>query len=330
MQAIQLQSLDGPSALKLVDIRDPIAADDEVLVEVRAAGVSFADVLVTRGTYQERLAPPVIQGFEIAGVVRSAPAASAFAPGDRVASVLPHGGFAELAAAPLAMTFRLPEAFSYQEGAAFIVNYHAVHVALVRRARLRSGERVLVHGSTGGVGTAAIQVAKAMGCTVVAVVRSPEKSAVAQTAGADEVVLIAKDGTWLESARSVVSGGAFDVAVDPVGGGLVDDTVRALAPEGRYAIVGFASGEIPAVRFNRLLLRNIDLVGAGWEGILSLDPTVAGRTDRALAEMVTDGFVRPIVGASYPMHQAAQALIDVDQGRAIGKLVLDVGSTSSP
>ncbi len=323
MRAMQLQSLDGPPALTLVEIAEPVAEPEDVLIDVHAAGVSFVDLLVSRGLYQVRFEPPVVQGMEVAGTVRSAPSASPFVVGDRVAAFVTHGAFADVVAAPASMTFRLPESFSFQEGAAYILNYHTVHFALVRRGRLTGGERVLVHGGAGGVGTAAIQIAKAMGCEVVATVRSPQKAAVATAAGADDVVIVGEAG-WLADAQAAGRGGGFDVAVDPVGGPVADDTVRALGPEGRYLILGFAGGGIPAVKFNRLLLRNVELVGVGWGAFLPHDATVPGTTDQALSALAQQGAIRPIIGKTYRLDDAAQALIDIEQGQVVGKLILEV------
>ena len=322
MKAMQLQALDGPGALRVVDVPEPVPGEDEVLIDVEAAGVSFVDLLISRGLYQQRFEAPVVPGIEVAGRVRQAGSGSRVSVGDRVAAFLDKGGFAEQVTAPAALTFRLPDEFDALQGAAYVLNYHTAHFALVRRARLRPGERVLVHGASGGLGSACIQVARAAGASVVAVVRTEEKAELTRRAGAETVIVAGSD--WLGRFREQAPGGAVDVAADPVGGPVAEDTVRALAPEGRYLVLGFAGGEIPAVRFNRLLLRNLDVVGAGWGAFLPSDPSLPEATDRALAEMVASGHVRPIVGRVYALDEAQAALEDLDEGRAAAKIVLRV------
>ena len=179
-----------------------------------------------------------------------------------------------------------------------------------------------MHGASGGLGSACIQVARAAGASVVAVVRTEEKAEFARRAGAETVIVAGSD--WLSRFREEAPGGAVDVAADPVGGPIAEDTVRALAPEGRYLVLGFAGGGIPAVRFNRLLLRNVDIVGAGWGAFLPADPSLPEATDGALAEMVAGGHVRPIVGREYALDEAQAALEDLDQGRAAAKIVLRI------
>jgi NADPH2:quinone reductase len=200
-----------------------------VLIDVRAAGVSFPDVLQTRGEYQYKPDLPFVPGAEVAGVVREAPEGSGLAPGDRVAGFTLLGGMAETAVAPAFMTFRLADGLDWAQGAALLLNYHTAHFSLVRRGRLREGETVLVHGAAGGVGTASIQIAKAVGARVLAVVSSDAKAEVARAAGADEI--LRSDGPWRDEAKER-SGGGVDVVLDPVGGDRFTDSLRALRAEG--------------------------------------------------------------------------------------------------
>ena len=231
-----------------------------VIVDVRAAAVSFPDVLQSRGLYQFKPDLPFVPGAEVAGTVRSAPDGSGLSPGDRVAAFTALGGMAEAAVAPAFMTFALPESLDFAQGAALILNYHTAYFALKLRGRLEEGERVLVHGAAGGVGTAALQVAKGLGATTVAVVSSDEKEEVAREAGADDVVR--SDGPWRE--QVVERTGGVDVVLDPVGGDRFTDSLRSLREDGRVVVVGFTGGSIPEVKVNRLLLRNTSVVGAGW------------------------------------------------------------------
>src|SRR5215218_5900989 len=267
MRAMRIENLDGPDrALAPADLPDPepshmLTPGAGVVVDVRAAGVSFPEVLQTRGEYQLKPPLPFVPGSEVAGVVRSAPDGASVSPGDRVAAFCALGGFAEVAVAPEFLTFPLPDALDFAQGAGLILNYHTAYFALVLRGRLAEGETVLVHGAAGGVGTASIQVAKGLGCRVFAVVSNDEKERVARDAGADEV--LRSDGPWKDEAKEA-SGGGVDVVLDPVGGDRFTDSLRSLGEGGRAVVVGFTGGSIPEVRVNRLLLGNLDVVGAGW------------------------------------------------------------------
>src|SRR3954452_13040041 len=276
MRALQITELDGPDSLELVDRPEPEASHmmtpgEGVVVDVEAAGVSFPDVLQARGLYQFKPDPPFVPGAEVAGVVRSAPDGSGISPGDRVAAFTALGGWAELAAAPPHMTFALPEQLDVAQGAALILNYHTAYFALKLRGRLREGERVLVHGAAGGLGTASLQVAKGLGASTVAVVSSDEKEAVAREAGADEVVR--SDGPWRDQVQELTDGGV-DVVIDPVGGDRFTDSLRSLREQGRVVVVGFTERSIPEVKLNRLLLRNTEVVGAGWGAFVMPKPDV--------------------------------------------------------
>lgn len=318
MRAVRVIELTGPEGLELAEVEEPLAGPDELLVDVRAAGVSFPELLQTRGQYQLEIERPYTLGGELAGVVRTAPEGSGFAPGDRVTAFAPFGGaFAEVAAVPRWLAFRLPDALSFEQGAGYLMNYHTAHFALARRAGLREGERLLVHGAAGGTGTAAIQVGKGLGAHVVGVVSSDEKERVAREAGADEVVRA--DGDWRAAA------GPADVIFDPVGGSRFDESVRALAPEGRLVVIGFTEGAIPSVSVNRLLYRNVSVVGAGWGHFAFEHPDYIAAVAADLERMVAAGHVAPIVGRRYPLQRAATALADLEGRRGLGKIVLYTG-----
>lgn len=319
MRVQQVQSLDGPDGLHLADAPEPQAAD-QVLVEVAAAGVSFPDLLMSRGLYQMKPPLPFVPGVEVAGTVRSAPAGSGFAAGDRVMAATWLGGFAELASAPVGMVCRLPGQLDMEQGAALILNYHTAHFALVNRAAVRPGETVVVQGAAGGVGTASIQVAKALGAHVVGVTSTPEKAAVARSAGAHEVV--ETGGDWQGQIKALNGRRGADVIVDPVGGDRFDDSLRCLAPGGRLVVVGFTEGRIPTVAANRLLLRNISIVGAAWGAWLGADPGLFAQTADALTPMIEAGTVAPPIGARFSLDRAADALRLIDERKAVGKVVL--------
>jgi NADPH2:quinone reductase len=324
MRAVQIEELSGPSAICVVDAPEPepthmLSPGEGVLIDVKAAGVSFPDVLQTRGLYQLKPELPFIPGSEVAGIVAQAPAESGLRNGDRVMAFTVLGGMAEQAVAPAYLTFKLPEELDYAQGASVILNYHTVYFALKLRGRLDRGERVLVHGAAGGVGTAALQVAKALGASTIAVVSSDEKERVAREAGAGEVVR--SDGPWREQ---VLELGGVDVVLDPVGGDRFTDSLRCLREEGRVLVVGFTEGSIPEVKVNRLLLRNVSVVGAGWGAYVMGNPERNRAIGEAIGAMVSEGHVRPIVGACLPLEEAVVAFREIDERRATGKVVLQV------
>lgn len=320
MRAVQVVRLEGPESLEVAEIDEPRPSESDVLVEVHAAGVTFPDVLLTRGEYQFRPDPPFVPGSEVAGVVKAAPAGAAVKEGDRVAGFSAYGGFAEVVSVPSDATFPLPDKLSFPQGAALPMNYLTVEFALGRRGRLQAGETVLVHGAAGGVGTAAVQVAKAMGARVIAVVSTEEKGEVARSAGADDAVLA--DG-FLDAVRGVTGGSGVDLIVDPVGGDRFTDSLRSLAPEGRLLVVGFTGREIPTVKVNRLLLNNTEVVGVGWGGFAIAQENYLQKQWANLLPHVESGAIDPPIGNVYPLEKAAEALLELDERRATGKVILE-------
>jgi NADPH:quinone reductase len=329
VKAVQIVDLTGPhTALALSEVPEPdsppshlLSPGSGVLVEVHVAGVSFPEVLQTRGQYQVKPPLPFVPGSEITGIVREASPGASVKPGDRVAAFCALGAFAELAVAPEFLTFPLSDKLDFAQGAGLILNYHTAYFALVLRGRLTEGETVLVHGAAGGVGTAALQVAKGLGARTIAVVSSDEKQRVAERAGADSVVR--SDGPWKDEVREI-SGGGVDLVLDPVGGDRFTDSLRSLREEGRVVVVGFTGGSIPEVKVNRLLLSNTEVIGAGWGAYAMARPELCRDIDRALGPLIEGGFVAPIVGPRFPLERAGEALSEIDERRATGKVVLDV------
>jgi NADPH2:quinone reductase len=320
MRAAQVVTPTGPSAVELREVDEPTPGPDDVLVEVHRVGISFPDLLLSRGEYQLKPEPPFTLGVDFAGTVVSGP--DGFAPGDRVAGVLPHGGAAERVAVPSIFTFRLPDATSYDAGAALPMNYLTAHFALAERGGLRSGETVLVHGAAGGVGTATLQVARGLGARTIAVVSTEEKADVARRAGADDVVLL--DG-FRDSVAALTEGRGVDVVLDVVGGDVFTDSLRSLAPQGRLLVVGFASGQgIPEVKVNRLLLNNVDVRGVGWGAYAMVRPGYMAEQWEALVPMLESGVVDPPIGATYAFEEFGTALADLDARRVLGKAVVRV------
>jgi NADPH2:quinone reductase len=327
MKAIQIVNEDGPDgALALVELPEPepshmLTPGSGVLVEVHVAGVSFPELLQSRGLYQMKPPLPYVPGSEVGGVVLSAPAEAAVKAGDRVAAFCALGGWAETTVAPEYFTFALPDELDFAQGAALVLNYHTAYFCLKTRGRLQAGETVLVHGAAGGVGTASLQVAKGLGATTIATVSTEEKRKVAEEAGADHVVMIGEG--WKDEVVEL-SGGGVDMVLDPVGGDRFLDSLRSLAEDGRLVVVGFTGGAIPEVRVNRLLLKNTEVIGAGWGAYVMGKPDVNRQIGAAIAEMMARGVVNPLIGQRFPLEQAAQALHTLDERRAVGKVVLDV------
>lgn len=328
MRAVQIVELTGPeTALRVAETPEPTALSElvsssgvPVTIDVRAAGVSFPELLQSKGKYQYQPELPFVPGSEVAGIVRDAPPGADVKKGDRVFAYCQSGGFAERVLAPAALTFPLPDALTFAQGAALFSNYHTAYFSLVTRGRAQAGESVVVHGAAGGVGTAALQVANGLGLTTIAVVSNGSKAEVARQAGAQHVVL--SGAPWKDQVLEITDGGA-DIVFDTVGDRALD-SLRALRELGRMLIVGFASGEIPQIKVNRLLLRNIEVIGAGHGAYTFPKPQANKDIAAQLALLISSGHVRPIIGSQYPLNQAAQALVDLDTRKATGKVVLTV------
>ena len=312
MRAVQVSSLDGPKAVQVLDVAEPDATG-KVLVDVHVAGVNFPDVLMTRGQYQMKPDLPFVPGSEIAGVVVSG---DGFAAGTRVAGFPVLGGYAERAVVDPGLLFALPDRVSFEAGAALLMNYLTVDFALVRRGQLEAGQTVLVQGAAGGIGVATIQLAKVLGARVIAVVSTEEKGELARKAGADEVV--PADG-FLAAVKEL---GGADLVMDPVGGDRFTDSLRCLRPEGKLLVVGFTGGSIPEVRVNRLLLNNVSVVGVGWGAFWMTRPAYLQEQWARLLPHLASGDLDPLVGNSYPLERAAEALLELDERRALAKVVI--------
>ena len=319
MRAALITALTGPDAVEVRNVPDPVPQPGQVLVDVEFAGVVFPDVLKTRGEYQLRPELPFTPGWEVAGVVRED--AGGFTAGDRVAAMPVTGGFAETVAVDAYMVFPLPDGVPFDKGAALPLNYLTMHFTLTRRAKLESGETVLVHGAAGGVGTAACQLAAAYGARVIAVVSTPEKGEVARAAGAHEVVPV--DG-FRDEVRRLTEGRGVDVVVDPVGGDRFTDSLRSLAREGRLVVLGFTGRVIPTVKVNRLLLTNTTVMGAASAEFWRTEPGYVGQQWRHLVPLMRSGAIDPPIGSVFPLDQAAAAIREIDQRRAAGRTLLRV------
>ncbi|HXH97248.1 MAG TPA: zinc-binding dehydrogenase [Gaiellaceae bacterium] len=302
MKAAVLTGVDG--AFELRDLPDPAVEGERVLVRVRAAGVNFADVLIRRGRYPQMPELPAVLGSEIAGELDNGVRVMAFTSGG--------GGYAELAAVERASVVPLPERASFAEGASFLLTFLTAYIPLTRQVRIRPGATVLVYAAAGGVGTAAIQVAHALGGRVVAAVGSAEKLAACQELGAEEAYVY---GELPEDLRA-------DVVVDPVGGELFASSFQRLRPLGTVVAIGSAAGAWTEIDPARLVGRNAGLQGFYLGRLMRLDPAPVHEALRELLDLWRDGAIRPLVGAEYPLDEVERAHELVESRRSVGKVVL--------
>lgn len=320
MRAAQITRLDGPDSVRVAEVEEP-SGTDAVVIDVHAAGVAFPDALLTRGLYQYKPELPFTPGAEVAGVVRSAPAGAHVRAGDRVLGLtMLSGGMAEVVALPAERVFALPDAVSFEAGAGILFNDLTVQFALRTRGRLAAGETVLVHGAAGGIGTSALRLAPALGAArTIAVVSTEEKAEIARAAGASDVVLA--DG-FRDAVKELTGGRGVDVVVDPVGGDRFTDSLRSLAVGGRLLVVGFTGGEIPTVKVNRLLLNNVDVIGAGWGAWTFSHPGYLQEQWAELQPLLASGAVPAPQPEVYPLERAAHAIASLENRSAKGKVVL--------
>lgn len=320
IRAVQVTELVGPAGLRVDEVPGPTQEDaaSSVIVDVYAAGVAFPDLLMSHGTYQRKPEVPFVPGVEVAGTVRAAPADSGFAHGDRVAGFVRVGGWATRVAVRPELTFPLPDAISFRSGAGMPMNYLTAHLALTRRGRLTAGETLLVHGAAGGLGTALLQAGNALRARVIAVASTAQKRDLARAAGAAEAL---STDDWLTQVRELAPHGV-DVVADTVGGDRFLDSVRSLRKEGKILVLGFAAGEIPTVPANRLLLKNVSVLGVAWGSLIEDEPDYPARQWRDLLEWYDAGHIAPVDGPTFALETAEDALHALADRRATGKLTL--------
>ena len=326
MRAAVVEQLIGPDGVRVRDFPEPEgahprAAGRRLLVEVHAASVSFPDLLQSRGGYQIAADPPFVSGGELAGIVREADPETGFAPGDRVAGMSIWGAMAEYALALPHFTVRLPDSVDFAHGSALVLNAGTA-VFAVRRARVQPGETVLLQGAAGGVGTAAIEVLRDLGARSIAVVSSDEKERAAREVGADEV--LRSTGPWLEQVRELTGGHGVQVVLDPVGGDRFTDSLRALDVGGRLVVIGFAGGEIPTVKVNRLLLRDLTVTGIALDPMERRFPGTVKQVNDEVVALAARGALAPRIGVRLALDQGAEALRVLERREAVGNVVVDV------
>jgi NADPH2:quinone reductase len=322
MRAVRCHELTGPKSLRVDEIPAPTPGSGEVLIEVHAAGVNFPDVLLTYGKYQFKADPPFVPGGEAAGIVLAVGAAvTEVAVGDRVCATVMNGAFAEQIVVPEAAVVKLPDVVPFEIGAATLLTYATTLHALVDRAAIQPGETLLVLGASGGVGTAAIELGKALGARVIAAASSDEKVAYCKERGADDGINYAREDLK-ERAKALTHGNGANVVYDPVGGPFAEAALRSIAWEGRFLVVGFATGEIPKIPLNLVLLKGCQVVGVFW-GSFAMRESVKNRANaRKILEWVADGKLRPHVDAVMKFDDATKALERMEQRDVKGKLVL--------
>jgi len=322
MRAVLVDRLMTPEELVVHEIDPPRIAADEVRIGVRAAGCNFSDLLMLKGEYQVKPSLPFVPGGEVAGVVMEVGSAvEGLAVGDRVLSRCALGGYAEQVAAPAATTYRIPDALSFEAGAAMPTVYPTSYAALVWRAPVGRGETLLVHAAAGGVGLAAVQIGKALGARVLATAGGEEKLEVARRAGAD-VTIDYRVEDFVARVLEETGGRGADVIYDSVGGETTDRSLRCIAWNGRLLVIGFASGTIPEIAMNRVLLKNISLVGVHWSAYPEREPERVDECFDGLFAMAEAGGIDPLVSARHPLEQAGAALRDLGSRRTTGKVVL--------
>ncbi|MGB3482999.1 MAG: NADPH:quinone oxidoreductase family protein [Mycobacterium sp.] len=322
MKAFRLHSYDGPTALTLDDVPDLPREGEVAIVDVKAIGVNFPDLLLTKGQYQRKPETPFTPGCEVAGVISWAPADSIWDVGDRVMAFVWDGSYAESVAVPLHALVAIPDDMGFDVAAGLVVNHHTVHFALARRGHLQAGESVLVMGAAGGIGSAAVQVAKGLQARVIAGVAGEHEVGVAEAAGADEVIVLEKG--FSARVRELTGGDGVDVILDPLGDWLFDEGVRALASEGRILVIGFAAGDIPSLRTNRLLLRNVSAVGVAWGATLDKDPALLSWGAEALHRMYAEGSVNPQIGHRFSFEEIPSALQRLEAHEIRGKAIIEM------
>lgn len=320
MRAVHITAFDGPDTMQIVDIDEPTTTADQVVVDVSCCGVAFPDLLQSRGEYQYRPDPPFTPGAEVAGIVRSAPATSDVTAGDRVAVFTKSGGYSTVIAAEPDRVFRLPTHMSMEQGAGLLLNLFTAHFALQHRGGLRDGETVLVHGAAGGVGSAVVQLANALGARVIAVASTDEKRALANQLGAHDSIPVQE---FRAAVDDLTRGRGVDLVVDPVGGDRITDSLRCLRSTGRLLTLGFTARAIPSVTLNRLLLNNISVTGVAWGAYVKRHPGYMRRQWDELYPLVESGALDPHIGAVFPLAEAASALLLMDARGALGKIVID-------
>ena len=324
MRAVVCRDLSGHAGLVLEEFVAPKPAQGELLIDVRASGINFADLLMIEGRYQARPPLPFVPGIEVSGVVRElGPGVSDIEPGSRVMAYTNAGGLAEQVAVPRTQVFPMPGELDHTSAVAMLVSHGTAYHALKDRVNLKPAETLVVLGAAGGTGLAAVELGRAMGARVIAAASTPEKLALCREYGADATLDYAQ-ADWRAQVRELTGGRGFDVVFDPVGGRHTETLVRCLAFGGRYAVVGFAEGSVPAVPLNLVLLKSASLVGVFWGSFAEKFPAHNARNTAELVSLVSLGRIRPRISGRYSITAFRDALQEVAERRVKGKVVVEM------
>jgi len=322
MRALVCNEYGPPELLQIEQLQDPVAGEGEVLVDVAAAGINFPDVLAIAGKYQVKTPLPFVPGNEAAGtIIALGDGVTRFSVGDKVVFNSKGGAFAEQCVADQNTTMPMPDGLSFEQAAGFTVTYGTSYHALKQSADLKAGETVLVLGAAGGVGITAVEIAKAMGARVIAAASTDEKLEFAKEAGADELINYSRQ-SLKETVKELTGGNGADVVYDPVGGELAEQAFRATAWHGRYLVIGFACGDIPAFSANIALLKEASIIGVWWGTWAAKNPKLQIRNMQELALMIKDGILTPRVTESHRLEDFRQAFAAITERRARGKVIL--------
>jgi NADPH2:quinone reductase len=311
-----------PEQMSLDDIPIPEPGPEEIRIKNHAAALNFYDILMIQGKYQVKPQLPFTPGSEVAGEVDAiGTGVTRFSVGDRVQAMASGGGFAEYSLASVGKAFRIPDEMSFPEAASMIVIYQTSYFALKHRTTIKKGEWLLVHAGAGGVGLSAMQIGKALGARIIATAGSEEKLDFCLSQGAEHVFNY-KDEGWVEQVKKVTNGHGADVIYDPVGGDIFDLSSKCIAAEGRLLVIGFAGGRIPSIAANRILLKNISIIGCYWGGYLEYHAQFMEEAQAELFAMYEARQIKPIVSRAYPLSEAAAALRALAERKTYGKVVL--------
>ena len=326
MRAVICKSFDGgPDDLVVEEVPDPQAKDGEIVVAMKAAGVNFADTLMLKGKYQATPPLPFSPGMEFSGeVVEVGKGVTGFKVGDRVYGNKGHGAFAEKVALPAAMATPIPEKMDWPTAATFIVAYGTSHYGLKAKAGLKAGEWLVVNGAAGGVGLTAVEVGKILGAKVIALAGGPEKLEIAKSRGADYLIDYRTEDVKARI-KEITGGHGADVIYDPVGGQAFQDAFRAIALRGRILIIGFASGDIPQLPANILLVKNVTAIGYYWGGLHPLEPEGIRASNEELFKWWAEGKIDPHVSKTYTLDQAGDAIKALTERKSTGKVAVVTG-----
>ncbi len=326
MKAVLCKAYGPPSSLVVEEVPDLSPGPGQVLVQVHAAGVNFPDTLIIQGKYQFKPDLPFSPGAEVAGIVKAVgEGVKNVRTGDRVIAATTWGGYAQQVLAQAERVIPMPEGMPFETAAAFLIAYGTSHHALKDRGELKAGETVLVLGAAGGVGLAAVEIAKAMGARVIAAASSDDKLAVCREHGADATINYATENLR-ERIKSLTDGRGVDVVYDPVGGDLSEPALRSMAWRGRFLVVGFAAGTIPSLPLNLTLLKGCSIVGVFWGAFVRSEPERNAADLRELVGWLQQGKLRPRISGVYPLERCAEALLQVMDRKATGKFVLTTGA----